>query len=209
MKLFLAVAFNETVELIPSFLGVEGDELTGWRVTFITTASKVEPNVEYLQLDRQAWEDLGVEVDELDVSTATSEEIEQKLRINELIFVAGGNTFYLLQELWRSGAADLIKEQVTAGKPYLGSSAGSVIAAPDIEYVRLMDDPALANTLHTYQALALIPLYPLPHYKSPPFTRVSRITYREYVDKIELVTLTNQQVLVVQDEITEVWQAES
>lgn len=44
------------------------------------------------------------------------------------IFVGGGETFVLLAELYRSGQLEIIHARVTAGVPYLGTSAGSNVA---------------------------------------------------------------------------------
>jgi len=44
------------------------------------------------------------------------------------IFVGGGETFVLLQELYRAGHLELIRERVLAGVPYAGSSAGANVA---------------------------------------------------------------------------------
>ena len=58
-----------------------------------------------------------------------------KLQVNDFIYVTGGNTFFLLQELKKAGADKLIKEQISAGKIYIGESAGAMILSPNIEYV--------------------------------------------------------------------------
>lgn len=55
-------------------------------------------------------------IDELDISTATKEEISVILKGNDIIYISGGNTFYLLQELKRTGADKIIIEEVNAGK---------------------------------------------------------------------------------------------
>lgn len=49
------------------------------------------------------------------------------------IFVGGGNTFRLLRQLRDRAMLPLIRERVAAGVPYMGSSAGSGIAAPTIK----------------------------------------------------------------------------
>ena len=46
------------------------------------------------------------------------------------IVVGGGNTFHLLAKLYAAGLVELIAERVRAGVPYIGWSAGSVIACP-------------------------------------------------------------------------------
>ena len=50
----------------------------------------------------------------------------------QALFVGGGNTFRLLDALQRSTLLHVIRERVVAGMPYLGSSAGTNIAAPTI-----------------------------------------------------------------------------
>ena len=49
-----------------------------------------------------------------------------------MIFVVGGNTFNLLAECRRRGLLAPIASRVRAGTPYVGWSAGSVLACPTI-----------------------------------------------------------------------------
>ena len=51
----------------------------------------------------------------------------------EAIFVGGGNTFRLLETLYDLDLLDAIRKSVGGGILYMGSSAGSVIAAPTIK----------------------------------------------------------------------------
>jgi len=51
----------------------------------------------------------------------------------EAIFVGGGNTFRLLKTLYDLDLLDAIRKSVGGGILYMGSSAGSVIAAPTIK----------------------------------------------------------------------------
>ncbi|MGH9869454.1 MAG: dipeptidase PepE [Candidatus Polarisedimenticolia bacterium] len=50
----------------------------------------------------------------------------------EAIFVGGGNTFRLLDRLQRCGALEAIRRAARKGTPYMGASAGTVIAGPTI-----------------------------------------------------------------------------
>lgn len=75
----------------------------------------------YVAAGRKALEQMGLIVDELDISVATTSEIIAKIKGNDVIYVTGGNTFFLLQELKRTGADRVIIEEVNAGKLILES----------------------------------------------------------------------------------------
>ena len=110
--------------------------MNGKTVTFIPTASKVEKVVFYVNAGRKALEKMGLIVDELDISTATTAEITAKIKNNNFIYVTGGNTFFLLQELKKTGADQVIIDEVNAGKLYIGESAGAMVTSANIEYVK-------------------------------------------------------------------------
>ncbi len=195
-RLFLASYFSAVAKRLPGFLA---EDYSGKTVTFIPTACNVEKMDFFVASARKAFRKLGILVDDLDVSRASRQEIETKLRDNAYIYVSGGNTFYLLQELKRSGADKIILEQVTAGKPYIGESAGSVIASPDIEYVHLLDDRAKAESLEDCSALSLVDFYPLPHHGNFPFKKAVEATICLYDSKIDLRPINNKQVITVMD----------
>ena len=107
-KLFLSSSFEDVVTLLPEF----EKNLVGKKVTFIPTASIVEQVAFFVESGKKALEELGLIVDELELSTATAEEIESKITNNDIIYVTGGNTFFLLQEMIRTGADKLIINEV-------------------------------------------------------------------------------------------------
>src|SRR5262249_30050978 len=57
----------------------------------------------------------------------------EAVRRAEGIYVGGGNTFRLLDELYRLDLLDPIRARVHAGVPYLGISAGTNVACPTIK----------------------------------------------------------------------------
>ena len=120
---------------LESFAG----NVKGKTVTFIPTASVVEKVNFFVKSGKKALEKMGMIIDELEVSTATIGEITEKLTQNDFIYITGGNTFFLLQELRKSGADKIIAEQIDSGKIYIGESAGSIVVAPDIEFAKAMD----------------------------------------------------------------------
>ena len=122
---------------------------------------------------------LGLIIDELDISNSSTEEISRKLYKNDYIYISGGNTFFLLQELKRTGTDEIIKSLVEKGKPYIGESAGAIILSKNIEYVKDMDDYQ-NTTLNDFRGLSLIDFYPLPHFGDFPFEDITKNIIQEY-----------------------------
>lgn len=140
----------------------------GKRVAFIPTASAVEPwGPVHSALSKRALQRLGFEVEQLDVEdvpSGSAERVTRSIAEADCIYVGGGNTFFLLQELRRTGADRAIIEQVRAGTPYIGESAGSVITAPDIGYIKLMDRTDKTLDLTDYAGLGLADFRVVPHH---------------------------------------------
>lgn len=192
-QLFLSSSFSNVIELFTSYVKEEVKEK---RVTFIPTASIHEEVNFYVEDAKKAFEEKGMILDILEISTASSNEIKSKLANNDYIYISGGNTFFLLQELKRTGADKLIFEQINLGKIYIGESAGSVVVTPNIEYIEDMDNKK-GVILKTFESLGLIDFYVIPHYKNFPFAKAAEITVEKYKNKLELVPFSNDELIVV------------
>lgn len=81
----------------------------------------------------------------------------------DAVFVGGGNTFRLLDTLHRSGLLQALRDRVRAGMRYIGSSAGTNVAAPTIKTTN--DMPIVMPA--SFEALALVPFQINPHYLDP------------------------------------------
>ncbi|BCX74304.1 MULTISPECIES: Type 1 glutamine amidotransferase-like domain-containing protein [Acinetobacter] len=193
-NLFLAASF---ADVYLDFAQHIDQPLIGKSVTFIPTASKPESITFYVEDDKKAFEKLGIQVDVLHIDEQDIQSIEATLNRNDFIFVSGGNPFYLLQELKRSQADKVISKLINQGKPYIGSSAGSIVLGQDLDYVRTMDDASKAPYLQDIQGLGLINFSILPHFKDEPFSEITTQIFNEFYAKQVLVPLTNQQFIYI------------
>ncbi len=192
-KLFLASSFNDVANI---FAASEKD-LNGKTVTFIPTASVVEKVVFYVDAGRKALEKLGLIIDELEISTSSIDEIRTKLTNNDFIYVTGGNTFFLLQELKRTGADKIIVDEVNSGKLYIGESAGAIITSANIEYAKEMDSVKKAPNMTDFDALGLVEFYTVPHYTNFPFKKAAQKIIDNYASTLNLSLISNKDAILV------------
>lgn len=105
----------------------------------------------------------GFTIKELSLKSTNPTDLEKEIAGCGVIFVAGGNVFYLLQEVRKSGFYAVLSK-LSPETVYVGSSAGSVLVGPDIGLVDTLNNPAEAFDLKDYSGLNLVDFVVLPHY---------------------------------------------
>ena len=133
MKLFLCSHFSSVGSLIK-------EEIDNKKVAFIPTASLREGYTGYVGSARKLFNKLGAAVTEIDISTEAYLTIQSVFEDADVIYFTGGNSFFLMDQLRKTGTDELLKKELEKGKLMIGESAGAIICAPTIQYIEQMDE---------------------------------------------------------------------
>jgi len=136
---------------IRSFLG------DAKRVLFVPYA--LYDRDKYAANARQRFQKMGYEL----TSVHTVANPVAAVNETDAVFIGGGNTFRLLKALYEFDLIDAIRTRVSNGMPYIGSSAGSNVAAPTIKTTN--DMPIVQPP--SFNALGLVSFQINPHYLDP------------------------------------------
>jgi len=93
----------------------------------------------------------------------TFDDPKKAIKEAEGIFTGGGNTFVLVNQLYKNDVLSSIKEAVNSGTPYLGTSAGSNICGLTMNTTN--DMPIVYPP--SFKTLGLVPFNINPHYLDP------------------------------------------
>lgn len=125
-------------------------------VLFVPYAGVTTAHSEYAQRAAVPFAKLGYAMQSIGDASDPAHAIENA----EAIVVGGGNTFQLLATLYDRNLIDAIRARVHTGAPYIGWSAGAVIAAPTMGTTN--DMPIVEPK--SLRALNLIPFQINAHY---------------------------------------------
>ncbi len=113
----------------------------------------------YSSIARERFKAMGYELD----SIHTASDPQRAVNDTEAIFIGGGNTFRLLKALYDFDLLQTIRQRVEKGMPYIGSSAGAIVAGPTLKTTK--DMPIVEPP--SFDALGLVGFQISPHYLDP------------------------------------------
>ena len=203
-NIFLCSYFAEVASKINEVIDFQGKH-----VVFIDTAAKFEEVNFYVDEAVEILEKFGAKLIRLDVSCFQSsavpvssqdkpfcdEEILSAISQCDIVYISGGNTFYLLNELRKSCVWQAIKNAVKAGKIYIGESAGAIVAAPDTRYATLMDENSAKTS--DFTGLNLVDFCVVPHFGCEPFTQATHEIMEKFGNLYDLRPINNAEFIAL------------
>ncbi len=158
------------------FLELVGKLPTETKVAFIPTASVVEDDRTFMRIDRKELEEVGIPA-----ANITDLELDHPVAFEEInkydvVFVDGGNTFYLLEKIRQFGFAEALAEYLKQDRGvYVGVSAGTCIMGPDIDWVAPWDDKTKAPNLTSTVGLGYTKEAYSPHFQRKEKTLIDQL----------------------------------
>jgi dipeptidase E len=180
-------------------------DVAGLRFAFVPTAAGLDADSKpWVQKDRRQLERLGCDSFTLDLAIAARADVQSALAGVGGVFLTGGNSYLLLWHARRSGFADVVVPLVESGAlVYVGTSAGAMLAGPDLAAAASLDNRREVPELDSSLALGLVPFTVLPHDDDPE----ARERHDEIVTAhpgLELIRLTDDQAVFVRGKDVEI-----
>lgn len=167
------------------------------KMAYVITASKGVADFSYMERHKKRMKELGYDFEEIDIDGKNEKELRGVLANKDVIYVEGGNTFYLLKSVRESGFNEVIKDLIESGVVYIGSSAGAYIVCPTIEMATWKHQDKYDNYGVTdFTALNLVPFMITAHYS--PENR-GLLKEKVQISKYPVRVLTDEQAILIQD----------
>ena len=200
-QLYLASSIESTAGHIAKKISLQGFTLKALKAAFIYTAGEIEDDQRWIDADRDGFKNAGITTFDYTITGKTLKDLERDLGNCDLIHVNGGNTYYLLLQAKKSGFDKFIKKQVDKGTFYTGSSAGSMIAGPDIAITWRPENQPYVKDLPDTLGFNLVDFTIFPHWGSSRFKKIF-FSYRlrnAYKKGNKIILLNDDQYVEVID----------
>jgi dipeptidase E len=129
--------------------------------------------------------------------------INEDLKNIEVLYVSGGNNFYLKEKSNESGFEYFVKEFVRSGKVYIGTSCGSQIMGKDMSPILSMSELDCLSQSIDKIGFGLVDFTIIPHWGSEEFrsNRLNSISFDHmYGSENPLISINNFEYVEVVDD---------
>jgi dipeptidase E len=130
--------------------------------------------------------------------------LHELLASKDVIWLCGGNGFYLRWMLKDTGADAIIRDLVANGTVYAGWSAGAVLAGPTLQHYEIVEDLTVVPEVY-YDALNLTDIAVCPHMDLPEFAAgMAQVEQQLRQSGFRTAPLTDAQALMINEDGQEI-----
>jgi len=198
-KLLLTSAGLANSKITEAFLKLVDKPASEIKIVFVPTASRTEEELHYVEESKKELIGLGIKRENIKTLNLDRKISYGDVTDFDMIYVCGGNTFYLLKKVRESGFDGIIKKFVENGGIYFGVSAGSNLAGPNIEIASLGDENDVE--LKDFTGLNLIDAAICPHSDKKDNEKIDAFKKRA---KYKIIPLTDSQALLVLNNVVKI-----
>lgn len=216
-KLYLASSFRHpgVAELILGDIEKQLEKApTEIEVAYVITAGNLHPE------DQRSWIDDGREilknrdyrVRDVDIEDKTEAEVAEEIKNADVIFVQGGNNFFLLEQMQKCNFEKLVKLALAKGVLYIGESAGSIVACGDTYPHKYISTDKTHSDLENYRGMGLVNFLFKPHWNRERKREEYLNKIRENLDDFfsidqPIICLNDNQLVYVEGDKFQIWEA--
>ncbi len=193
-KLILTSAGLANPKITEAFLKLADKSASEIKLIFIPTASRTKEELHYVNISKKELVELGIKRKNIKTFNLDRKISYGDVADFDVIYVCGGNTFYLLKKVRENGFDGVIRKFVENGGIYFGVSAGSNLAGPNIEIASLGDENDVG--LKDFTGLNLIDAAICPHSDKKNKNKIDAFKKKA---RYKIVPLTDSQALLVLD----------
>ena len=198
-KLLLTSTGLANQNITNQFLQIIDKPVSQIKIIFVPTASRTEEELKYVHESKKELLDLGISENNIKTLNLDMPVSFEEVEDFDVIYVCGGNTFYLLKKVRETGFDKVIIEFAKTDKLYFGVSAGSILVCPNIDIASPFDENDVNLTDLT--GLNLTDVIVSPHYKDEEKLIIDDFKKKS---QYEVVPLTDEQALLVIDGETKI-----
>lgn len=207
MKKLLLTSKGLTIEIYKSFSSLLVKKPNDNKVAFITTASYGEYTNNFLLREAKnflvnIYSKINLKlfgfnnIFEIDLRKENFNSLIEKLKNKDIIFINGGNTFYLLYWMRKSRLDKLLPQLLNKGVIYIGLSAGSYICCPTIEQAHWKPQDKNHIKLRDLRGLNYLPFIITAHFKEK---YISTIEKNAKNIQYPIVALNDKQAILIKN----------
>lgn len=171
---------SSTRRVLDKFISRYNITPSDMNVGFVSTGANLYEDQSRVSRSTNKLTELGFNIIEIDIAWKTQSELHTICRDLDIIYVNGGNSFYLLDQVKKTWFDTIIKNHINNGGYYIGSSAGTIILGPNIEPLKIMDRPDQVPHITDFDGLHIINKIIIPHHDS-----------EKYADKVQQIMKTH------------------
>lgn len=172
------------------------------RIALIENAADVyqEGEKDWMYENRDSIKAHGFQVELIDLEEhrlGERRDLTARLENADVIWLGGGNTYYLRWILRKTRADTIIRGYIKRGKVYGGGSAGAIVAGPTLNHFQLADEPSRIDE-EILEGLNLTRRVVIPHWNNEKYGDIMRDAKEKLEsDGFETLTITDDQAVIL------------